>query len=135
MNSDDHDNSEQLGHEPTGLNTGPITKAFVVLFAALFAAMLLMTGLAKILTRVNEGEAMVNAPAQASKPADGAPTLDSDQRGSLRSLRAREARILTEHRWIDAETGVARIPIRRAMEILSQRAATAPETPSNDANP
>jgi hypothetical protein len=134
MNPDDHDNPEQLGHEPTSLNTSPITKAFVVLFATLFIAMLLMVGLARILNRENRGEAVVNAPEQASKPADGAPTLDSDQRGSLRSLRAREARILTEHRWIDAENDLARIPIRRAMEILSQRPTTAPETPSNDAN-
>jgi hypothetical protein len=135
MNSDDFDNAEQLGHEPSRVNTSSITKAFVALFAVLFVALLLMVGLARILSGVNRGEAVVNAGKQASEPAYGSPALDSDQRGSLRTLRAREARILTEHRWIDAENGVARIPIRRAMEILSQRAASAPETPSNNANP
>jgi hypothetical protein len=52
----------------------------------------------------------------------GMPELDSNQRGSLRALRRRESQILTEYAWIDADSGIARIPIKRAMEILSQSA-------------
>jgi hypothetical protein len=44
-----------------------------------------------------------------------------DQRGSLRNLRATENKLLTEYAWIDENTGMARVPIERAMQIMSER--------------
>ena len=41
---------------------------------------------------------------------------------ALRDLRAREAETLNSYGWIDQENGVARIPVERAMEIMTQEA-------------
>ena len=53
----------------------------------------------------------------------GVPTLDSNQRAACERCDRKERQVLTEYAWVDAEAGVARIPIKRAMEIMSQRTA------------
>jgi hypothetical protein len=127
MHSDDQNEAERLGHEPIALSARAVTKGFVVLFAVLFAALLLMAGLMAFFSRLDGGEATVNTPDVAVATPPGVPALDSNQRGSLRALRAKESKVLTEYAWVDSNAGMARIPIKRAMEIMSQRSAPNPE--------
>ena len=49
------------------------------------------------------------------------PRLQPDPASDLESLRARETRLLSTYGWIDRETGIARIPIERAMRVLERR--------------
>jgi hypothetical protein len=48
-----------------------------------------------------------------------APRLQVTPRIDLRTLRAREDRILTSYAWVDKERGIARIPVEEAMRIVA----------------
>jgi hypothetical protein len=50
-----------------------------------------------------------------------------------RELRAKEQRFLTTYEWVDQTTGVARIPLDRALELIAENGL--PETISGTANP
>ena len=123
MRNNEQNDAEKLGHEPFSVSGRMVAKGFMVLFGVLFAALLLMAGLTFVLTKWDGGEATVEAPDPVATP-PGVPTLDSNQREGLRALRAKESRVLTEYAWVDANAGVARIPIKRAMEIMGQRSAS-----------
>ena len=56
------------------------------------------------------------------------PQLQINPRLELDALRAREAIELNTYGWIDREAGTLRIPIRRAMELLSERGLPVRET-------
>lgn len=128
MTDDEHQDAEKLGHEPITVNARVVTKGFVVLFAVVIAALLLMAGLMMILTKWDGGAPTVDAPDQVQGVPSGVAELDANQRGSLRALRKREKKVLTEYSWLDPNAGIARIPIKRAMEIMSQLPATSSET-------
>lgn len=49
------------------------------------------------------------------------PRLQEDPVADLARMRAEEQAALDGYGWVDRERGVARIPVRRAMEILVQR--------------
>jgi hypothetical protein len=59
---------------------------------------------------------------------DGA-TLQSAPQIDLARYRAEKQRLLDSTGWVDAQHGIARIPIADAMEILAQRATTAASGP------
>jgi hypothetical protein len=131
MRSDDEHNAEEAGHESIAISANSVAKGFAVLFGVLVAALLLMAGLMFLLSKVFGGSATVKAPPEpASKPA-GVPELDSNQRGNLRLLREREREVLAEYAWVDPNAGIARIPIKRAIEILAER-GTLPAGPAVD---
>jgi hypothetical protein len=130
MRSEDEHNAEEAGHESIAVSANSVAKGFAVLFGVLVGALLLMAGLMFILSKVF-GAATVKAPLEpVSKPA-GVPELDSNQRGNLRLLRERERQVLTEYAWVDPNAGVARIPIKRAIEILAERGSL-PVGPATD---
>lgn len=57
------------------------------------------------------------------------PRLQTHPIRDLRDLRAAEDAILTSYGWVDRKTGIVRIPIARAMELLAERGLpTAPAT-------
>jgi hypothetical protein len=131
MRDDEQSDVVELGHEPIALSARAVAKGFSVLYGVLFVSLLLMAGLMLLLSKFEGGDATVNAPASSAALPAGVPELNSDQSGSLRALRARERKVLTEYAWVDAEAGIARIPIKRAMEILSQSATAPVETLNN----
>jgi hypothetical protein len=133
MHENDQHEAVELGHEPIALSGRAVAKGFSVLYGVVVVSLLLMGGLMFLLTKLTGGDATVEAPDQAPALPIGAPALDSDQSGSLRALRARERKILTEYAWVDADAGIARIPIKRAMEMLSQSAELRKHTPNDDA--
>jgi hypothetical protein len=129
MHSEDEHHAEEAGHESITVSANSIAKGFAVFFGVLVASLLLMAGLLFLLSKVFGGAATVTAPAEPiSKPA-GVPELDSNQRGNLRVLREREREVLTEYAWVDPNAGIARIPIKRAIEILAER-GTLPAGPA-----
>jgi len=49
------------------------------------------------------------------------PRLEENERGELKDVRLREEEQLNSYGWVDEKTGVARIPIEHAMELVAQR--------------
>ena len=49
------------------------------------------------------------------------PRLQTNPRGDLAELRAREEEVLYHYGWVDKHAGIVRIPIEEAMKITLQR--------------
>jgi hypothetical protein len=49
------------------------------------------------------------------------PRLESNERLEINDFRAQEEKTLNSYGWVDQQTGVVRIPIDRAMQLLVQR--------------
>ena len=63
------------------------------------------------------------------------PRLEQNERLEIKDFRLTEEKTLNSYGWVDEQSGVAHIPIERAMEIIAQRglpttprAGTAPES-------
>jgi hypothetical protein len=134
MPVDQPHNSEKLGHEPITLSARTVSLGMAVLMGVVIASLVLVGGLLLYLSSRYGGQPIIGASDTPIEYPPGVPSLDSDQTGSLRELRARERKILTEYAWTEPEAGIARIPIRRAMEILGQESSPTPEQPSEDTN-
>jgi hypothetical protein len=57
------------------------------------------------------------------------PALQSAPQPDLAAYRAEKRQLLEGLVWLDAERGIARIPIGEAMALLARSAASAPATP------
>jgi hypothetical protein len=97
---------------------------------ALFLGLLLMAGLKAYFATTRVVGPTVGSAGTPITPPPGVAPLDADQTSELRRLRRRERQLLSEYAWVDRNVGVARIPIRRAIEILSQ--SPRPTGQSND---
>jgi hypothetical protein len=49
------------------------------------------------------------------------PKLEEDERGQMYSIRLKEEETLSSYDWVDQKAGTVRIPIDRAMDLLTQR--------------
>jgi hypothetical protein len=49
------------------------------------------------------------------------PRLEEDERGQLNGIRLNEEKTLYSYDWVDEKSGVVRIPIERAMDLIVQR--------------
>jgi hypothetical protein len=126
------DTSEELGHEPTAVSARAVSIAVAILLGGIVAALLLMAGLNMLLAARQGGAPTVQPPGTPVAPPPGVPAVDVNQTDTLRQLQAREKALLTEYDWIDRDARVARIPIRRAMEILGQQPPPTPELSDED---
>jgi hypothetical protein len=52
---------------------------------------------------------------------NGAPMLETNERGQLRDFLMDQEKQLNSYGWVDEKAGVAHIPIERAMELIKQR--------------
>jgi len=52
---------------------------------------------------------------------NGAPMLETNERGQLRDFLMNQENRLNSYGWVDEKAGVAHIPIERAMELIVQR--------------
>src|SRR5271157_3725358 len=52
---------------------------------------------------------------------NGAPMLETDERGEFRDFLINQENQLNSYGWVDEKAGVAHIPIERAMELTVQR--------------
>ena len=60
---------------------------------------------------------------KASSPTSGnaaKPDLNWAEQNPLKQLRSQEQKLLDNYGWIDRQAGIARIPVDRAIEIISQ---------------
>jgi hypothetical protein len=65
---------------------------------------------------------------------NGAPMLETDERGQFRDFLINQENQLNSYGWVDEKDGVAHIPIERAMELTVQRGLPVYPQSSADAN-
>jgi hypothetical protein len=81
----------------------------------------------------------VEAPFAASEPVPPPPRIQADPAADMQSYLQSQQNLLNTYGWIDRQSGVVRMPIDRAMELLLERGlptrqASAPQKPPKQAN-
>jgi hypothetical protein len=108
------------GHEASDVAIRGIVRFGIGLAVATVVVLVAMWGLFRVLLHREDRvdvpvPAMVAASLRRTPPE---PRLEANPLEPRRRMRAREDAVLTTYGWVDRQTGVARIPIGRAMELL-----------------
>ena len=102
-----------------GINVRSITGWLVSLVLLMVVTLGLMKWLMTYFSEVNPNATATRRPV--TLPVSRAfPQLNANQPEELLATREMAHRLLSEYAWLDQPAGVARIPIRRAMDILAQ---------------
>jgi hypothetical protein len=120
------------GFEETDVDVVAVGKFGVALVIMTVLAMLLLVGVFKYFQSQEGGQARSVDPARVFPQ----PQLQTSPIPDLKAIRAAEEQVLTSYGWVDAQKGVVRIPIARAMDMLVQRglpvrAQTPPQSASD----
>lgn len=113
--------------EPAGVDTGMVLKFGVVLALVSVVCMGLVGGFFFFLekdTEATEARPMpveIEHPATAEQKLPPEPRLEIDEKADLALTQAAENERLTSYGWVDKPSGVVRIPIERAMELMAER--------------
>jgi len=111
MDHHPEDNANSLGHEPIETNVRAVWRTAAVIVGVVIGAYVLIIGLMNWF-------ALSDTEPSASQQTQFDPTWDEQNR--LQQLRSREQDWLNQYQWVDPAAGIARVPVDRAMEIVSQ---------------
>jgi hypothetical protein len=127
------------GHETSDVSIGGIVKFGIGLAVATVVTYLAVWGVFRLLQARERKEDRPVPPMVAASlhrtPRE--PRLEPVPLAPRRQLIAREDAVLTTYRWVDRGTGLVRIPIDRAMDLLVERGLppSKPVTPAALATP
>jgi len=116
-------NEERPGHEEKDVDVWAVTR-FAVMLVLLCAVALI--GLAGLFRYFQGREAALQPPAAEGGDLKGPsqppqPRLQNSPIQDLKQMRQDEDQILGSYGWIDWQKGIVRLPIARAIDLLSQR--------------
>jgi hypothetical protein len=122
----------QPGHETSDVSIRPIVKFGIGLGVATALISVALWGLFRLYDREERKQDRPLPPMVAASLArtPPEPRLEPDPLAPRRRIRAREDAVLTTYGWVDRRTGVVRIPIDRAMELLVERGLPPSKPPS-----
>jgi hypothetical protein len=119
----DPESNPTVAHEETDADTHAITQfgialVFVVVLSQL-ALWWLFTSFTRRESRLSPPvTALVRAQAPTEPPE---PTLQVNPQADMRMMREKEETVLNHYGWVDANRGVVRIPIDRALDLVAER--------------
>ena len=123
MAGNNHSRDERPGHEEKDVNVWAVARFAMALVLLCAVALIGLMGL----FRYFQGrEAALQPPAVEGADLKGPsqppqPRLQSSPVADLKRMRQEEDQILGSYGWIDRQKGIVRLPIARAMDLLSQR--------------
>ena len=113
--------------EPPGVDTGVVLTFGAVLALVSVVCLALVGGFFFFLERKTEATEERPMPVETEHPATAEqklppePRLEIDEQAALARTREAENQRLTTYGWVDKSSGVVRIPIARAMELMAER--------------
>ena len=111
----------QVGHELSDLRPGYIALFGIALTSVIVAAAVIASLLIHFkAAEHSRQETLVPRLAQEREATPG-PRLQVDANKDLREMRAGEDTVLNSYGWVDKDSVIVRIPIQRAMEILTKQ--------------
>jgi hypothetical protein len=133
----------EAGYERQDLSSVGVYAFFIAIVVGAALVALLLRGTLYVAQRyANQHQASVPSPLVPPKgdvqevlPSEVTdfpqPRLETDERTEIHDFRLKEEQHLHTYGWVDQSSGVMRIPIERAMELVAQRGlATTPATGS-----
>ena len=104
-----------VGHEESDVSPWAVGKFAIGLALVCVISLALLFGFFRYLLSEEGGK----APEIVKSPPN--PVLETEPPVELKAFRAAEEHELNTYGWVDQQTGIVRIPIERAMDILLQR--------------
>lgn len=119
---DEHAENSKRGHETRDANTRAVVTFAVGLFLLIAAAMVLVWVTFNYFVH-HQGLGPPASPFENTRklPPPGVPALESSPRRDFKDFREQEEELLKTYGWVDRKSGVVRLPIDRAMDLLIQR--------------
>jgi preprotein translocase subunit Sec61beta len=108
-------------HESTDVRIRPLAIFVFALFLAVVVVLAAMAGLYRYFAAHQPKPEVPPSPLVRAPQTPPAIQLQAVPAAEMRALRAHEERVLTSYGWVDRSTGVVRIPIDRAIELMAQR--------------
>jgi hypothetical protein len=123
QHSTDPHGSGNVGHETRDVAFRPIIAAGIGLLVLLVGSVVLMR---LVFGYFATREARLSPPANPlaksfARQVPPEPRLQPDPLKDLLDMHAEEDAVLNSYGWVDRKSGIVRIPINRAMELLAQR--------------
>jgi hypothetical protein len=117
----DPSHREEAGHELSDLRPGYVG-VFAIGLAIVIGAAVIITSLLMQYQAVEHARQQTPVPPLAGeRQATPRPRLQVDAPNELRQMRQAEEAVLNSYGWVDKSAGIVRIPVDRAMEILSKK--------------
>lgn len=110
-----------IGHETQDAEIRPIVYTALGLALTAVAVGILVFGIFKYLGGHEIATIQVNPMSVEDQQIPPAPRLEEHPAIELQQLHAQEDRVLSSYGWVDKKTGVVRIPIDRAKDLMLQR--------------
>lgn len=119
-NHSTHDD-EIVGHERTDAEIGPLVRFAIFLTVFTLATAALTVGFYRYLDAREQREKAPRHPLAAGveRPLPPAPRLQNYPFGDVKAYRREQRELLERYVWVDRNTGVVRIPVERAIEVLA----------------
>jgi hypothetical protein len=114
-----HSPNGNPGHETTEVSPRLIIVSLGVLAVATLLVLLLVVGIFRFLKTTSITAPTTTAVQQQPLPPE--PRIEIDAAQQFKGIKAREEHILSSYAWVDQNQGTVRIPIDRAIDLLSQR--------------
>jgi hypothetical protein len=114
----DESNRPQAGHETTDINVWAVGKFAIGLVIVCAVSLVLLFGLLRFF-QSREETAVANTVEPTTVFPE--PRLQSTPIPDLKAARAEEDKLLNGYAWVDTKKGVVRIPVSRAIEVLTER--------------
>ena len=112
---------EDVGHELSDLKPGYVG-VFAIALALVIGAAVIITSLLMQYRTVEHARQQIPVPPLAQeRQATPQPRLQVEAPNELRQMRRAEEAVLNSYGWVDKDAGIVRIPVERAMEILSKK--------------
>jgi hypothetical protein len=115
MNDESQHGTAPTGHEPIEANVRAVWITGVVLTGIVAATFLVILGLQARLETMQPPQ-----DTQASDETQTETDANWNVPPQVQELRAKEHRFLTTYEWVDQSSGVARIPLDRALELIAE---------------
>jgi hypothetical protein len=120
----------QAGHEPNTVSSRAVVRFVLGLASILIVVHFLIWGVFQLLKQDAKSEDRPLPPGVSKQFArlPPAPRLEDRPLAPRAQLNARENRILGTYGWVDKKAGTVRIPIERAMDLITNRGLPATAT-------
>lgn len=117
------------GHELSDVNLKFFASVMVGLFILLLMGMSVGLWYQNAMTEQQRAAETPPWPLAGTRPQrPPEPRLQEAPANELEKFHAEEDKVLNNYEWVDAKTGIVRIPIERAIELTAQRGLPARET-------
>jgi hypothetical protein len=114
------DEATQSDHERSDFNPVAVV-LFGAVLAATLAAVVVVSFFFMRFAALREPSSQAGPPSAARERGSATPRLQVQGFNELREMREAEDRVLNSYAWIDREKGIVRIPVERAMELLTDQ--------------